>query len=111
MNILVLAQNYPSKDNIYALAYIHSRNIEYLKNGHNIHVISFSTDVYYNFEGIEVFNEKSYENLKTIDIVVSHAPNLRNHLRYLVSLKKNIPLVFFFHGHEIMNISKYYPKE
>jgi hypothetical protein len=111
MNILILTEDYPSDKNIYALAYIHSRNIEYLEGGNKVDVISFEAITKYKFEKINVFDESSYKNFNNVDIIISHAPNIKNHFRFLIKKSiQNIPLVFFFHGHEVMNTSKYYPK-
>lgn len=111
MNILVLAEDYPSENNIYALAFIHSRNKEYVKQGHKVDVISFKSKLNYVFEDVNVWTEKNYKNFDEVDVIVSHAPNLKNHLRFLMlKIYKTIPIVFVFHGHEIMNTSEHYPK-
>ncbi len=111
MNILVLVENYPSEDNIYAMSYVHSRNIEYVARGHKVDVVSFKAKNQYEFENISVFNEKSYKGFKNINIIISHAPNIKNHLRFLIFKGRKKPLVLFFHGHEIMNTLRYYPKD
>lgn len=109
-NILILSENYPSSKNLYAMAFVHSRNIEYLKQGMRVTVLNFSTHEAYEFEGITVVPAQSIKNLSEFDSVVSHAPNIRNHLRYLKRHIKDIKkLTFIFHGHEILILSKYYP--
>jgi len=112
MKILVLSEAYPSKDNAYAMSYVHSRCKYYKAMGIDVDVISFMSTGNYNFEGIDVYDEKNYNIKKqNIDIIFSHAPNLKNHIRIL--LKKEyykVPLIFFFHGHEVMKINTYYPK-
>ncbi len=110
MNILVLSEAYPNEGNKYTMTYVHNRNVGYVQNGHNVDVLSFSSDENYTFEGVSIYKE--INELDKYDIIVSHAPNLRNHLKFLYKkYKKDIPIVFFFHGHEIMDISKYYPKD
>lgn len=111
--ILIICENYPSASNLYSMAFVHSRNIEYLKQGREITVLNFSADQDYVFEGIEV---KAYNSLKSIDLsiynaIVSHAPNIRNHIKFLFPrMKKVSNLIFIFHGHEILKINEYYPK-
>lgn len=108
MNILVLTQDYPSKKKPYAMSYVHSRNIEYEKKGHNVQVVNFSTSESYIHEEIKV---STYSNdlLDWADIILSHAPNIRNHIRVLGGVKGK-KIVFFFHGHEVLHQYGDYPK-
>ncbi len=84
--ILVLVENYPSSINVYAMSYVHSRNIEYLKLGIDVHVLNFSATESYIFEGITVYNRINFRqnNLDNYDCIVSHAPNIRNHLSFFI---------------------------
>ena len=107
MKILILAQDYPSENHPYAMAYVHSRNIEYLKLGHNIKVINFSGLTQYTFEKVDVY-PFSYELLNEADVILSHAPNIRNHFKVLKKLK-NKKICFFFHGHEVLHKYGDYP--
>ncbi|WP_258265086.1 glycosyltransferase [Rossellomorea sp. SC111] len=94
--------------------YVHTRNKYYASEGINFKVLSFDTDRSYIYDGIEVISEYDFHQLHSqneLDLIISHAPNLRNHLRFLkkkeVKYKK---LLFFFHGHEVLIKSHYYPK-
>src|SRR5690606_4654686 len=45
------------------------------------------------------------------DILICHAPNIRNHYRFLKKYEKEFPkMLFFFHGHEILRINEVYPE-
>lgn len=108
--VLVLTEGYPSLENIYNMSFVHSRNIQYLKQGIEVDVISFSANENYSFENINVYTQKEKINPLHYDAVLSHAPNIRNHFRFLVRnycrIKK---IVLFFHGHEILITERYYP--
>lgn len=109
MKFLILAEDYPSAANPYALAYIHSRLIEYVNRGEECLVLSFSADSDYVFEGIKVVSHVS--RLGEFDLVISHAPNLKNHMIYILRHLSDITkIVFWIHGHEVMNVYKQYPK-
>ena len=112
--ILILAENYPSENHKYALAYIHTRNLYYKQMGIEINVLNFRAEASYQYEGINVISigdfQKMNSNVK-IDLLVSHAPNLRNHVKFIVKNYKRIKyFIMVFHGHEVLKISKYYPK-
>lgn len=112
--ILVICESYPSLDNLYAMSFVHSRNIEYIHQGEDVTVLSFSAKNDYVFDGVKVrsYNSFKYIDISNYDSVVSHAPNLRNHFKYLfVRMNKIKNLIFIFHGHEILNINKYYPED
>lgn len=112
-NILVVVEDYPSKDNAYPMAYVHTRNKIYLSKNSDIKitVLSFKCKKSYIWDGLQVYSEKEINKLGvgSFDIFVSHAPNIKNHIRFFNKNKiKNI--TFFIHGHEVLNVSKYYPK-
>ncbi|WP_284879642.1 glycosyltransferase [Acinetobacter variabilis] len=107
MKILVLTQDYPSTDKPYAMSYVHSRNIEYLKFKHEVKVINFSASKEYSFEGVDVF-PLSDDLMDKADLILSHAPNIRNHFKAIGKLKKK-KIVFFFHGHEVLRQYGDYP--
>ncbi|MFD1244751.1 glycosyltransferase [Paralysiella testudinis] len=111
--LLVITESYPSHKNIYNMGFVHSRNIEYLKLGVSVDVLSFSAEENYTFEGIEVLKRNSINirDLAQYDCVVSHAPNIRNHILFLWQSFKYIRKVaFIFHGHEALKINDYYPR-
>jgi glycosyltransferase involved in cell wall biosynthesis len=115
MKLLILAQSYPSKQNIYAQAYVHSRLLYYQKCAVHVEVISFACRAAYTFEGIRVHPASSFKALlaeSSFDAIICHAPNIRNHMRLLLPVINTLPKIFFvFHGHEILRKSKYYPEE
>lgn len=108
MKLLVLVQNYPSNENPYAMSYVHSRNIIYVENKCQVDVLNFSTNEQYNYEGINVLPEENI-NFENYDLIVSHAPNLKNHYRALRKLHSK-KIVFVFHGHEVLRGNLDYPK-
>ena len=49
--------------------------------------------------------------LEEYDVVVSHAPNIRHHCRFInKNYSKIRKLIFFFHGHEVLYCNEVYPK-
>lgn len=113
MKILVLSENYSTKEKI-SQAFIHTRNVEYMKKGILVDVISFAANNKYEYEGINVYSEKDFYNERKIeeyDIIVSHAPNIRNHCKFISKNANKIKkIVFFFHGHEVLISKEIYPK-
>lgn len=114
MKILVLATDYPKLDGTIASYFIHSRNKLYIKQGIDVSVLSFASENDYIIEGINVYTLKSYQNeLKDIkyDVVLSHAPNVRNHYNFLKTYgDKFNNIIFYFHGHEVLRTSQIYPE-
>ncbi|MBW8350283.1 hypothetical protein K0H71_12625 [Bacillus sp. IITD106] len=113
MAVLILVQDYPNKDRQYTMNFVHTRNLEYKENGVDIVVLSFQATESYQYDSIQVLSEKSFlekYNNKKFDIVISHAPNIRNHIRFLKKYNRSFNnIILFFHGHEVMKMSKYYP--
>ncbi|MFC0236521.1 glycosyltransferase family 4 protein [Fictibacillus phosphorivorans] len=110
MKILVLTEDYPSNSNKYAMSYVHSRNLEYIKNRIEVTVLCFRSKNSYEIDNIRVFPE-SKVNINNFDMVISHAPNLKNHVRYILKYRKCIKkILFFIHGHEVLLTSKIYPE-
>lgn len=111
--VLVLVEDYPSNKSKYPMAYVHSRNVLYKKYFSNIkiHVLSFRADENYEWDGISVYQESFFSNhniAKDYDVILSHAPNLKNHARFIISNRID-KVVFFIHGHEVLNVADYYP--
>lgn len=109
MKLLVLTQDYPSEKNLYNSAYVHSRNVAYLRFGIEVNVLNFATKQSYEFESIKVYPENDIKDFSSYDLILSHAPNLKNHCRFLKKLKTK-KVIFFFHGHEVLHIYLEYPK-
>jgi glycosyltransferase involved in cell wall biosynthesis len=113
MKILILAQEYPSEGNIYRNHYIHTRLRTYLVKNLELVVLSFSAVSSYNYENVKVISEADFNKNFSADdfeLVMVHAPNIRNHFRFLLKNKTFRKLLFVIHGHEVLFRSKYYPK-
>ena len=114
MKILVLAQEYSSKEKI-SQGFIHTRNLEYIKAGIIVDVISFALkNGKYNLDKINVYSEKEFykeHNISEYNIIISHAPNIKNHCKFINRNNKKIrKIFFFFHGHEVLKTNEIYPK-
>lgn len=113
MRILVLVSAYPNLEGAKSLYYVHSRNLYYNKYKNiEITVLNFQTQQDYIIDGIEVISLLSYiKDKRNFELLICHAANIRNHYiflkKYGTRFRKKI---FFFHGHEILHIEKYYPK-
>lgn len=112
LKILVLSESYPGLI-ASSMAYVHTRNQYYLNRGHSVEVLSFQAEQNYQFEGIKVFSENHFKKkgqIEDFDLIVSHAPNLKNHIRFIISQYRKIKnLVFVIHGHEVLKKLNYYP--
>lgn len=111
MKILVAAAAYPMLDGSKAQYFIHSRNLYYLKAGYDVTVLNFAISTDYEIDGVKVVSLASYENgQEDYDILICHAANVRNHLKFLKQYGNRFAKkMFVFHGHEILHINKYYP--
>lgn len=108
--VLVLVAGYPTNDGGVGLTYVHTRNLEYAKNGIDVSVLNFGTNTDYNKDGIRVITLETYEKESNqYDLLILHAANLRNHYRFLRKHDKEFKkMLFFYHGHEVMKINKQY---
>ena len=109
---LVLATFYPSENGKEAHRFVHVRNLYYQEQGIDVTVLCFGTKEDYVYENIRVISLKTYKRQKEeYDLLISHQANIRNHYLFLKKYSKRFPhIVFFFHGHEIVEIYKTYPK-
>ena len=108
---LVAVADYPSNKKL-ILYYVHTRDLFYKKNDIDVTVLNFSAIEEYSIDGIRVIPLSVYEkeNVK-YDVLICHAANIRNHYRFLKKYGDMFPkFVFFFHGHEVLKISKAYCK-
>lgn len=114
MDVLILVQDYPSAENPYAMTYVHTRNLVYKQQGLDFVVLSFGAKEDYFMHGIKVLCPAGFKkelSSKSFKLIISHAPNIKNHLRFLVKNNTNFErLLFFFHGHEVLKVNEYYPK-
>ena len=110
-HILVLTEVYPSNKDNYSAIFVHTRLKEYRLAGYQITVLSFQAPSDYEFEGISIIAEKDFKSDGVYDAVICHAPNIRNHFRFLLSYAKYFKeIVFVLHGHEAIQKNHYYPK-
>lgn len=113
MNLLVLVEDYPNLEGGNSLMFVHTRNLYYNKQPEvRLKVLSFKTDINYIIDGIEVITYQSFKKSdESFDMLISHAANLRHHLKFIVAHgKKFKSLVFFFHGHEVLPMNIAYPE-
>lgn len=113
MKILVLATNYSRPDGFVSSQYIHSRNKIYVKKGIDVSVISFGAEEDYVLDGVKVYTIESYKDKllsEDYSILVSHAPNIKQHYLFIKRYGNKFgKIAFFFHGHEVLRYSKIYP--
>ncbi len=103
MKILILAENYPHPSHPETQAFIHTRNIFYQSKGLDFSVISFRANEAYEIDGIKVFPPSIISAINSVDLCISHAPNIRNHIRFLKKhLRKIHKILFVFHGYEAL---------
>lgn len=109
--ILVITTDYPNNAGKVSLQYVHTRNVEYLKFGITVTVLNFAAKENYEIDGIRVITLKTYQTEKNnFNLLISHAPNLRQHLVFLLQYGKYFQkYIFFFHGHEVLRCNKVYP--
>ena len=112
MKILVLAASYPSEAKIYESAFIRPRVVAYHQAGHQVSVLNFKATEAYCLDGVQVLSPGDLQRQDwDWDLCVFHAPNLRNHLAFIVRNWSRLPAVCFtFHGHEVMYLNLSYPE-
>lgn len=110
--VLVLVADYPNLIGGVTLMYVHVRNKYYIQHDINVTVLNFRANEDYEIDGIRVITKDSYvKNVLLFDVLICHAPNIRNHYMFLKKYGEKFPhFIFFFHGHECVRISKVYPK-
>ena len=114
MKVLVLVAKYSEIGKNASHFFVQARNIYYKDKGIDVTVLNFSAKQNYSIDGINVITLKEYKKHKekyNCEILISHAPNLRNHYLFLKKYQKYFKkLVFFFHGHEVLYCNKVYSK-
>lgn len=115
VKVLVIVETYPLPNGeVRTSNYFHERNKYYKANGIQVKVLNFSAKNHYVLDNIEVINAtkwKEKESLEKYDVLISHAPNVKHHLPFLKKYESKFKhILFFFHGQEVLKISKVYPK-
>ncbi|WP_440960668.1 glycosyltransferase [Paenibacillus nitricinens] len=112
MKLLVLVQDYPKLDGSVTLMYVHTRNLYYLQKNIDVTVLSFSAIENYIIDNIPVITLEDYKknSLEKYDLLVCHAPNVKNHYKFLRMFERKFDsILFFYHGHEVIRINAIYP--
>ncbi len=113
MTIIVLVTDYPHPSGRISMNYVHVRNKYYIMAGIDVTVVSFSATDDYVIDGVPVVTLASYSSRlssKQMDVLVCHAPNLRNHYLFLHRYQRLFSkIIFVFHGHEVLRCAKAYP--
>ena len=111
MRVLVLVQGYPEVNDRYNMAYVHTRLLGYVARGIDVTVLNFACGEDYVYEGIPVISSATWKRTaRDYPVLIAHAPNLRNHLRFLKRYGDHFSRwLFFFHGHEVLQKQNYYP--
>jgi glycosyltransferase involved in cell wall biosynthesis len=109
--ILILTEHYPTDGNIYNYMFIHSRVIEYLKEGFLVKVLYLANDKKkYMFEGVEVYMGKLDDYLDEIhqfspEVIFTHSPK-KKIVNVIKKIKEefNIKNYTWIHGVEAISI-------
>ena len=109
-SVLVCVQDYPNNDGGVKLMYVHTRNLQYIKNGIDVVVLSFSCMEEYMYDQIRVIPYSTFlKHKRKYDIAIVHAANIRNHYKFLKKHGSEFErFIFFFHGHEVLSINHDY---
>lgn len=114
MKILVADGCYVSSDKTFSVFFIRGRNIYYKHSGIDVCVLDFSATRDLLVDDIPVISYKSYKknySKDRFDMLICHAPNIRNHYFFLKKHSDRFQkIVFFFHGHEVLRTSQVYPR-
>lgn len=114
MKVLVTDANYASTENVTSVFFVRGRNIFYQEAGIEVTVLNFAATEDAVLDNIPVLTLQSFEEQASdqkFDLLICHAPNIRNHYRFLKKHANKFPrIVIFFHGHEVLHCSKVYPK-
>lgn len=115
IRVLVIAETYPLPDGrVRTSNYFHERNKYYRSSGIEVDVLNFSIAKSYVLDDIKVFSAVEWKKKNAssrYDLLISHAPNLKHHLSFLKKYGGQFQhIILFFHGQEVLKISKVYPK-
>lgn len=112
LEVLVAVEDYVNHKNTVAHRFVHVRNLYYQRHGINVTVLNFRTSDEYMIDGIRVIGLAQYKDEKMkFDVLICHQANLKHHYLFLKKYGKRFKkFIFFFHGHEVLNINKVYAK-
>lgn len=114
MKLLIAVAQYTKPNKNPSHRYIQTRNEYYKEQGLDVTVLNFGATFDYTIDGIKVISVSTYLSKyidAKFDLLVCHAPNLKDHYLFLKRYQNRFPkLVFFFHGHEVLRTSKVYSK-
>lgn len=112
LEVLVAVEDYVNHKNTVAHRFVHVRNLYYQKHGINVTVLNFRASDEYMIDGIRVIGFAQYKDEKMdFDVLICHQANLKHHYLFLKKYGKRFKkFIFFFHGHEVLNINKVYSK-
>lgn len=108
--ILLITPSYPSPDNLYACAFVHSRVKEYIKENLDIEVAcvnSYNSMSHYTIEGIEVY-KTNYSELRSIlmgrkyNAILVHFLDEMYAYYLTTSYIKDTPIILWNHGADIL---------
>ena len=114
MKVLVLTAFYPIPNGTHERMFVHVRNLYYKKCGIDVRVLNFNAKNDYEIDGIPVItleHFKASSQSSHFDVVISHSANVRSHYFFLKKYENIFDrLIFFFHGHEVLYLTKDYPE-
>lgn len=115
MNIAIMSELYPSKDNIYSASYVHVRVLEYIKCGHTciVYKLNKNQNIRYVFENVIVYqgNEKYLKihmEKNNFEVIVMHAPN-PDEKYYVMKYFNSSKVICWMHGLDSVSGAFTYP--
>ena len=102
--LLVAVANYYPLKNHFGSSFVRTRNIYYYKNDVDLTILNFKVRTDYVLDNINVISLKTYlERQNEFDILLCHAPNIKNHFLFLCKYSKDFKnIIYVFHGHEVL---------
>lgn len=112
MRILVAVPGYTTPNLKQKAFFFQARNINYKDKGIDVVVLNFRCNYDYEMDGMKVICLNTYKkNPEEFDLLICHQPNIKWHYSFLKKYKRNFKkVIYFFHGHEVLKLSKVYSK-
>lgn len=110
--LLVAVANYYPIEKKSGSSFVRTRNIFYNDEGIDLTILNFKAKKDYVLDNVNVISLSTYlERQNEFDVLLCHAPNLKNHFLFLCKYSKNFKnIVYVFHGHEVLMTSHVYSK-